>query len=157
MAEVGTDQALIPGSEMAARASAGDASAFEILAGRYQSLMYGVCRRITCNDQDAGDALRPWCCERPGTGSHQTPAAPGMGQAPARTPMASTATGGGLMILTITGFMTAVSQWRWPRVSWALAIDFGTSNTTAAFAGDGEPFPAEALAGAVLDKVHTWR
>jgi RNA polymerase sigma-70 factor (ECF subfamily) len=31
---------------------------FEILAGRYQSLMHGVCRRITCNDEDAVDALQ---------------------------------------------------------------------------------------------------
>jgi len=45
-------------NELAALAAAGDTGAFETLAGRYQSLMYGVCRRITCNDDDAVDALQ---------------------------------------------------------------------------------------------------
>jgi ferredoxin len=34
--------------ELAALAAAGDAVAFGVLAGRYQGLMHGVCRRITC-------------------------------------------------------------------------------------------------------------
>jgi RNA polymerase sigma-70 factor (ECF subfamily) len=36
----------------------GDTRAFEVLASRYRSVMYGVCRRITCNDHDAIDALQ---------------------------------------------------------------------------------------------------
>jgi RNA polymerase sigma-70 factor, ECF subfamily len=35
-----------------------DARAFEVLAGRYRDLMYAVCRRITCDDHDAVDALQ---------------------------------------------------------------------------------------------------
>jgi RNA polymerase sigma-70 factor, ECF subfamily len=45
-------------SDLAALAAAGDDAAFRLLAGRYQGLMYGVCRRIACNDQDALDALQ---------------------------------------------------------------------------------------------------
>ena len=45
-------------SELAGLAAIGDAGAFGLLVGRYQRLMYGVCRRITCNDQDALDALQ---------------------------------------------------------------------------------------------------
>jgi len=45
-------------AELAALAAAGDAAAFEVLAVRYQGLMHGVCRRITCNDHDAVDALQ---------------------------------------------------------------------------------------------------
>jgi RNA polymerase sigma-70 factor, ECF subfamily len=44
--------------ELAQRAADGELAAFESLAGRYKDLMYGVCRRITCNDQDALDALQ---------------------------------------------------------------------------------------------------
>jgi RNA polymerase sigma-70 factor (ECF subfamily) len=44
--------------ELAALAAAGDAEAFAALVGRHQDLMYGVCRRITCDDQDALDALQ---------------------------------------------------------------------------------------------------
>lgn len=44
--------------ELAALAAAGDATAFGVLADRYQGLMHGICRRITCNDQDAMDALQ---------------------------------------------------------------------------------------------------
>jgi RNA polymerase sigma-70 factor, ECF subfamily len=45
-------------AELAARAAAGDSAAFTVLASRYQALMHGVCRRITCNDEDAYDALQ---------------------------------------------------------------------------------------------------
>lgn len=45
-------------NELAALAADGDTAAFETLAGRYQHLMHGVCRRITCNDEDAIDALQ---------------------------------------------------------------------------------------------------
>jgi RNA polymerase sigma-70 factor (ECF subfamily) len=44
--------------ELAIRAGRGDASAFEMLVRRHQELMYSVCRRITCDDQDAADALQ---------------------------------------------------------------------------------------------------
>ena len=44
--------------ELAVLAAAGDAEAFAALAGRHRELMYGVCRRITCDDQDALDALQ---------------------------------------------------------------------------------------------------
>jgi RNA polymerase sigma-70 factor (ECF subfamily) len=44
--------------ELAVLAAAGDADAFAALAGRHRDLMYGVCRRITCDDQDALDALQ---------------------------------------------------------------------------------------------------
>jgi RNA polymerase sigma-70 factor (ECF subfamily) len=44
--------------ELAALAAAGNADAFGMLAGRYQGLMHGVCRRITCDDHDALDALQ---------------------------------------------------------------------------------------------------
>lgn len=44
--------------ELAALAAAGNAAAFGMLASRYQGLMHSVCRRITCNDQDAVDALQ---------------------------------------------------------------------------------------------------
>jgi RNA polymerase sigma-70 factor (ECF subfamily) len=45
-------------SELVACAAGGDARAFEVLAGRYKDLMHAVCRRITCDDQDAADALQ---------------------------------------------------------------------------------------------------
>jgi RNA polymerase sigma-70 factor (ECF subfamily) len=48
----------MPDAELAALAAAGDAGAFSVLAARHQKLMYGVCRRITCNDDDAVDALQ---------------------------------------------------------------------------------------------------
>jgi RNA polymerase sigma-70 factor, ECF subfamily len=48
----------VPDLVLARRAATGDTRAFEVLAGRYQSLMYGVCRRITCDDHDAVDALQ---------------------------------------------------------------------------------------------------
>lgn len=44
--------------ELAGRAAAGDSTAFEVLAERHRAPMYGVCRRITCDDQDAVDALQ---------------------------------------------------------------------------------------------------
>jgi len=44
--------------ELARRAADGELGAFESLAGRYKDLMYGVCRRITCSEQDALDALQ---------------------------------------------------------------------------------------------------
>jgi RNA polymerase sigma-70 factor, ECF subfamily len=44
--------------ELAALAANGDAEAFEMLAERYRGFMYAVCRRVTCDDQDAVDALQ---------------------------------------------------------------------------------------------------
>jgi RNA polymerase sigma-70 factor, ECF subfamily len=44
--------------ELATLAAGGDSGAFEALALRHRSLMYGICRRITCDDQDALDALQ---------------------------------------------------------------------------------------------------
>jgi RNA polymerase sigma-70 factor (ECF subfamily) len=44
--------------DLVVRAVAGDARAFEVLAERSRGMMYAVCRRITCNDQDAVDALQ---------------------------------------------------------------------------------------------------
>ena len=44
--------------ELVRRAAHGETAAFESLAVRYKDLMYGVCRRITCSDQDALDALQ---------------------------------------------------------------------------------------------------
>jgi len=58
MGEVRTDRMPVSDNELAALAADGDTCAFEMLAGRYQDLMYGVCRRITCNDEDAVDALQ---------------------------------------------------------------------------------------------------
>jgi RNA polymerase sigma-70 factor, ECF subfamily len=45
-------------NELARHAAGGSTTAFEILVGRHQPLMFGVCRRITCDDQDAVDALQ---------------------------------------------------------------------------------------------------
>jgi RNA polymerase sigma-70 factor, ECF subfamily len=39
-------------------ASHGNTGAFEVLAGRYRAVIYSVCRRITCDDQDAVDAVQ---------------------------------------------------------------------------------------------------
>jgi len=58
MAEVQTDRTPVPDNELASLAACGDTHALEVLAGRYQRMMYGVCRRITCNDEDAIDALQ---------------------------------------------------------------------------------------------------
>ena len=58
MGEVRTGRMPVSDNALTALAAAGDTCAFEMLAGRYQSLMYGVCRRITCNDEDAVDALQ---------------------------------------------------------------------------------------------------
>jgi RNA polymerase sigma-70 factor (ECF subfamily) len=44
--------------ELAGRAAGGDSGAFGILAERHRHLMYAVCRRITCDDHDAVDALQ---------------------------------------------------------------------------------------------------
>jgi RNA polymerase sigma-70 factor (ECF subfamily) len=44
--------------ELAMLAAAGDSSAFEILVERHRDFMYSICRKITCNDQDAVDALQ---------------------------------------------------------------------------------------------------
>lgn len=49
---------LRPDHDLALLAAAGDARAFELIAGRYRGLMYAVCRRITCDDEDALDALQ---------------------------------------------------------------------------------------------------
>jgi len=48
----------ISDQELVTLAARGDARAFELLAERYRGLMYAVCRRITCDDQDAVDALQ---------------------------------------------------------------------------------------------------
>lgn len=48
----------MPDCDLVVLAAGGDARAFEALAERHQGLMYAVCRRITCDDQDAIDALQ---------------------------------------------------------------------------------------------------
>jgi RNA polymerase sigma-70 factor, ECF subfamily len=48
----------VPDHELAMLAAAGDSRAFDQLAERYRGFMYSVCRRITCDDQDAVDALQ---------------------------------------------------------------------------------------------------
>jgi RNA polymerase sigma-70 factor, ECF subfamily len=45
-------------ADLVALAAGGDVRAFEVLASRHRDLMYAVCRRITCNDHDAVDALQ---------------------------------------------------------------------------------------------------
>jgi RNA polymerase sigma-70 factor (ECF subfamily) len=45
-------------NELASRAAGGSTAAFEILVGRHHPLMFGVCRRITCDEHDAVDALQ---------------------------------------------------------------------------------------------------
>jgi len=45
-------------NELTSRAAGGSTIAFEVLIGRYHPLMFGVCRRITCDDHDAVDALQ---------------------------------------------------------------------------------------------------
>jgi RNA polymerase sigma-70 factor (ECF subfamily) len=45
-------------AELVTLASRGDTGAFEALAGRYRGVIYSVCRRITCDDQDAVDAVQ---------------------------------------------------------------------------------------------------
>jgi len=45
-------------AELVALAAHGDKTAFEVLAGRYRGFMHAVCRRITCDDHDAVDALQ---------------------------------------------------------------------------------------------------
>lgn len=45
-------------NELADRAARGSKTAFETLVGRYYPFMFGVCRRITCDDNDAVDALQ---------------------------------------------------------------------------------------------------
>lgn len=49
---------VVTDAELAARAGGRDAAAFEALMGRHRELMYRVCRRITCDEQDALDALQ---------------------------------------------------------------------------------------------------
>jgi RNA polymerase sigma-70 factor, ECF subfamily len=58
MGSASTTLAEADDSELAELAAAGDGVAFGVLASRYQGLMYGVCRRITCDDHDALDALQ---------------------------------------------------------------------------------------------------
>ncbi|MDL5158949.1 RNA polymerase sigma factor [Actinomycetospora termitidis] len=43
---------------LAKRAADGDAAAFADLMGRHRSRLYAVCRRITCHDEDAHEALQ---------------------------------------------------------------------------------------------------
>lgn len=43
---------------LVARCAAGDKDAFDTLAGRHRQRMYAICRRITCDDHDALDALQ---------------------------------------------------------------------------------------------------
>jgi RNA polymerase sigma-70 factor, ECF subfamily len=47
-----------PDIELVTHAASGDAAAFEILAERHRGFMYAVCRRITCDEQEAVDALQ---------------------------------------------------------------------------------------------------
>ncbi|MBX6385452.1 MAG: sigma-70 family RNA polymerase sigma factor [Microbispora sp.] len=44
--------------ELAQRCMRGDRLAFNELARRHQQRMYSICRRITCDEQDAKDALQ---------------------------------------------------------------------------------------------------
>lgn len=44
--------------ELAQRCVGGDRLAFNELARRHQQRMYSICRRITCDEQDAKDALQ---------------------------------------------------------------------------------------------------
>ena len=44
--------------DLVARCAAGDRAAFDQLATRYRRRMYTICRRITCDDHDALDALQ---------------------------------------------------------------------------------------------------
>ncbi len=43
---------------LAARCATGDKDAFDTLAGRHRQRMHAICRRITCDDHDALDALQ---------------------------------------------------------------------------------------------------
>jgi RNA polymerase sigma-70 factor, ECF subfamily len=45
-------------ADLVTLAAGGDVRAFEVLAGRHRGFMYAVCRRITCDDHDAVDALQ---------------------------------------------------------------------------------------------------
>jgi RNA polymerase sigma-70 factor, ECF subfamily len=58
MDEFAVEPDVISDAELVALAAGGDVTGFEILAGRYRGLMYAVCRRITCDDHDAVDALQ---------------------------------------------------------------------------------------------------
>ena len=44
--------------ELTNRCMSGDRPAFDELAHRHQQRMYAICRRITCDEQDAKDALQ---------------------------------------------------------------------------------------------------
>lgn len=48
----------VPDEELVMLAAAGDSAAFERLVERHRDFMYSVCRKITCNDQDAIDAVQ---------------------------------------------------------------------------------------------------
>lgn len=58
MADSGNPSHTVSDIELAGLAAGGDTSAFGILAERHRHLMYAVCRRITCDDHDAVDALQ---------------------------------------------------------------------------------------------------
>ncbi len=44
--------------DLVARCASGDRTAFDVLATRHRQRMYAICRRITCSDSDALDALQ---------------------------------------------------------------------------------------------------
>jgi RNA polymerase sigma-70 factor, ECF subfamily len=58
VAESGPDREAAADHQLTAWAAAGDTAAFAALVTRHRDLMYAVCRRITCDDQDALDALQ---------------------------------------------------------------------------------------------------
>lgn len=53
---VGTDTA--PDTELVVLAAGGDQQAFAALMERHRGRLFAVCRRITCHDQDAQEALQ---------------------------------------------------------------------------------------------------
>jgi RNA polymerase sigma-70 factor, ECF subfamily len=58
VAEFAQEREIVRDLELARRAAGGETGAFEVLVWRYQRLMFGLCRRITCDDHDAVDALQ---------------------------------------------------------------------------------------------------
>ncbi len=52
------DAAEQPDAELAVLAAAGDQIAFAELMTRHRPRLYAVCRRVTCHDQDAQEALQ---------------------------------------------------------------------------------------------------
>lgn len=58
MSEPATVLAGLSDDALVRRCAAGDRVAFEVLARRHQQRMYAICRRVTCHDYDALDALQ---------------------------------------------------------------------------------------------------